>query len=75
MTDTIRASYPSHEAAAEHLIALGFKATDTGYFTKKSVTGGNLMQAPMKCIALCKIIHNHVDPVYNSPDFYTVRFA
>jgi hypothetical protein len=67
-------SFPTEQAAADSLIADGFTRNERGYFSKPSRTGGNLLDAPRDCIAICEIIHNRVDPQWNAPDFYTIRF-
>lgn len=66
-------SYPSHEAARDDLIALGFRASDTGsgYFTK--ATTRSLDGSP--CVAICKVTYNRVDPQWNAPDYWTVDFV
>lgn len=71
---TLKTSYPTNAAAALDLIANGFTDTPTG-FTKRSQTGGNLFEAPRPCIAIARIKLNEVDPVWNSPNYYTVEFV
>lgn len=67
-------SFPTEQAAADSLMADGFARNERGYFTKKSRTGGNLLEGPRDCTAIVEIIHNRVDPQWNAPDFYTLRF-
>ena len=67
-------SFSNETAAIAALIAEGFKDNGRGYFTKKSRTGGNLMEGPRDCIAIVEIVHNRVDPEWNAPDFFTLRF-
>ncbi len=68
-------SFPTAAAAEAALIAEGFKGNDRGYFSKLSRTGGNLIEGPRECVALCRVIHNSVDPEWNAPDYYTIKFV
>jgi hypothetical protein len=70
----LKTSYPTEVAAVTDLEANGFHATSNRFWSKPSMTGGNLWSAPHSTHALCSIQHNHVDPAYNSPDYYTVKF-
>ena len=71
---TLANSFSTETAAIAALIAEGFKDNGRGYFTKKSRTGGNLMEGPRDCVAQCRVIHNSVDPMWNKPDYFTIRF-
>ena len=68
-------TYPTEATAVAALLANGFKPAKTeGYYSKPSMTGGNLMEGPRKCIALCTVKHHKVDAIWNSPDYFTVEF-
>lgn len=72
-------TYWTEQAAIDSLTEEGFKATETGFYAKKSMTGGSLMEAPRPCTALCEVVHNRVDPKwaaegFDARDFYTIRF-
>lgn len=69
------ASFSTEQAAIDHLQADGFHLTESGeFFAKRGMTQGSLTEAPYESVCLVEIIHNRVDPKWNAPDFYTLRF-
>lgn len=65
-------TYLTQTAAAESLIADGFKDTGNGFYSKRSFIED--WDGRRSCVAICEIQHNRVDPEYKSPDYYTIRF-
>ncbi len=70
---TLANSYPTETAAIDALKANGFVPA-ASHWVKSSVTGGNLFSAPRACKAICSVRRNAVDPIWNSPDYFTVEF-
>ena len=71
--------YETEQAAVDALIADGFVARSSGVYVKRSKTGGNLMQAPRSCVAVCQVVRNKVDPKwaaqsFDTRDYFTIRF-
>ena len=61
-------NYATFDAAQDALIADGFqRAPAAAHYTKKSVTGGNLMEEPRACVAFVEITSYRVDGQY-APD-------
>ena len=57
-------NFASQSDAENALVADGFRQNDRGFYTKPSVTGGNLFQAPRKTTALVEITSYRVDGKY-----------
>ena len=58
--------FANEQAAISAIEADGFKANGRGYFTKRSMTGGNLMEQPRSCVAIVEITSYRVDGKYAS---------
>lgn len=54
-------NFANEQAAIEAIEADGFRLNARGLFTKKSMTGGNLIEAPRRCSALVEITSYRVD--------------
>ena len=54
-------NYASLEIAQSAILAEGFKPNGHAMFTKRSVTGGNLISPPRECVAIVEITSYWVD--------------
>lgn len=57
-------NFATAEEAAADLIADGFKLNERGIYAKACRTGGNLIEAPRRCMALVEITAYRVDGEY-----------
>lgn len=57
-------SFATEQEAVDAIMADGFSDTGRRYFSKKSKTGGNLMEEPRACMALVEITSYRVDGKY-----------
>ena len=57
-------NFASEQAAIADIEADGFTLNERGYFTKRSMTGGSLMEAPRKSTAIVEITSYRVSGEY-----------
>lgn len=57
-------NYATKQDAVTAIEADGFKLNERGFFTKRSMTGGNLMEQPRRCNAIVEISSYRVDGKY-----------
>lgn len=57
-------NFASAEAAEAAIVAEGFVKNARGVFAKASVSGGNLFEAPRRCVALVEVSSYRVDGRY-----------
>ena len=57
-------NFANEQAAIDAIVAEGFALSINGNYAKKSHTGGNLIEAPRRCVALVEISSYRVDGQY-----------
>ncbi len=57
-------NYPSKESAESAILAEGYTRHSDGHFTKRSMTGGSLIDAPRACTSIVEITSYRVDGKY-----------
>lgn len=66
-------TYSNEAAAIESLTSEGFSLTACGrFYAKRSVTHG--WDGGHATTAIATVELNRVDPQWNSPDYYTIKF-
>lgn len=67
-------NYSSPAEAAQYLMDSGYADKGNGHYVKRAMTQGNLSEAPYMRAHIATVVHHRVDPVWDAPDYYSVRW-